>query len=381
MLMSGPLKTLLLMLAFAAQGSISSAQDIHILLRAKDGKTWFHLGEPITLEAACVDLTTGQYILPCSVVLKAGAASTGTRLSADRIDQRTWEDATSGLLPPQPYGQCGNVDSQLPSQQSNVPMWKDVTLGEPFPVYVGQYIIRANLAFDLEMDERFGKTALHSSSDEIEIGLDDNLGWKNHLMHFHDCDYDVALTLIPQQEAIAALQYHIPDCAQKWSEDLAQFLHEIVWLKMQVEQPELYARMLELEHIRLPFRAEDEAQLQKSELEQVRLSAMSDTKQIQKWFHDQYRSLLLEAGRSLVAVYKSESNTELRKGAFHEGDLNDFDEWYDTAASMPEGADVYVSRRDVTAFLRQAGASQEYISAFLKQHKSHLPLLGPEYHQ
>jgi hypothetical protein len=377
--MSRRLKTLLLMLALATQAGVSVGQDIHILLRAKDGKTWFHLGEPITLEAACVDSAIGHYLVPCTVVLKAEAVSAGSRLSADRIDQTTWLDAQSGALPPEPRGQCGNIDNQLPSQQSNVPTWKGVTLEEPFPVNVGQYKIRAKLAFDLEMADRFGETAEHSSSDEVEIGLDDNLGWKNQLMHFRGCNYDVALTLIPQQEAIGALQHHLPECAQKWSEDLAQFLHETVWLKMQVEQPELYARMLELEHIRLPFRGEDEAELQKAELEQARLSAMSETKQIQKWFHDQYRSLLLEAGRSLVAIYKS--NPELRNDGFHEDEENDFGEWYDTVASMPEGADAYVSRGEVAELLRQAGASQKYISAFLKTHKSNLPLSLPEYHQ
>ena len=377
--MSRRLKTLALALALAAQASISSGQDIHILLRAKDGKTWFHLGEPITVEAACVDSATKYYLLPCSVVLKVEAVSTDARLSADRIDQKTWEDAQFGSLPPQPYGQCGNTDNQLPSQQSNVPAWKEVTLGEPFPVYAGQYKVSANLAFDREMAERFDEKARHSTSDELEISLDDNLGWGNHLIHFRDCDYDVALTLIPQQEAIEALQHHVPDCAQKWSEDLAQLLHEIVWLKMQVEQPELYVRMLELEHGRLPFRGEDEAELQKAELEQARLSAKGDVQQIQRWFHDQYRSLLLEAGRSLVGIYKSQP--ELRNDGFHEDEINDFGEWYDTAASMPGGGDAYVSRSEVANLLRQAGASQNYISAFLKEHKSNQPLLRPEYRQ
>lgn len=74
-------------------------QQVHILVRPKDGQAWFHLGEPITLEAACVDSATGHYLLPCGVVLKAESVSIGGRLSADRIDQRTWLDAQAGRFP------------------------------------------------------------------------------------------------------------------------------------------------------------------------------------------------------------------------------------------------------------------------------------------
>jgi len=359
--------------------SPSPAEDAHILLRPKDGKTWFHLGEPIALEAVCVNSTTGRYLLPCTVVLKAEGVSPGTRLSADRIDQTTWLDAQSGALPPEPRGECGNVDNQLPSKESSTPTWQEVTLEEPFPVYVGQYKIRANLAFDLEMAQRFGEKVKHSSSDEIEIGLDDNLGWKDHLIHFQDCEYDDQLTLVPDEEAIAALRKHLNDCTGTFPEPYAELLHKIVWLKMQVEQADLYSRMLELESTRLPFRSEAEADLQRLELAQARLSARSDANRIRKSFHDQYRELLLETAQQLVRVYKL--HPELRGDQDFQSDLDDdFANWHDAAASLFGGADSYISRDEVVGFLKQAGRSQQYIAVFLKQEKSNLPLIDPEYH-
>jgi hypothetical protein len=378
--MSPRLKASLLALAFAALGGMSRAQDIHILLRAKNEKTWFHLGEPITLEAACMDSTQQHYLSPCNVVLRVEAASAGTRLSADLIDQWAWGDAQSGSLPPQPLPGCGTIDNLLPTQQSNVPAWQDVTLREPFPVYVGQYKITAKLAFDLEMADRFGRSEEHSSSDEVEISMDDNLGWKNHLIHFHGCDYDDRLTLIPDQDAITSLRKHLDDCAVTWPEPYAALLHEIVWLKMQVEQPALYARMLELEDTRLPFiQGDGEAKPDMEALRQARQNAKGDANLIQRWFHDQYRNLLLETALQLVAAYKS--HPELRGNEDFLGDLEDgFGNWHDAAATLVGGADSYVTPAEVTNFLKQAGRSSLYVSSFLKEHKSRLPGGLPQYH-
>ncbi len=376
--MSQQVRTCLVGLVLLAFSATSFAQDVHILLRAKDGKTWFHLGEPITLEAACLDSATGHYLLPCTVVLKAEGVSPGSRMLADRIDQTAWEDAQTGALPPGPRGQCGNVDNRLPSEVSDAPTWSEVTLKEPFPAYVGQYKITADLAFDLEMAERFGQTQKHASSNEVEISVDDNLGWKNHLIHFHDCDYDFQLALVPDEEAVGALRKHLNECARTFDEPYTELLHEIVWLKMQVEQPELYSRMLELERTRLPFRRDEEADLQMQELEQARTSAAGDVKQIHNWFHDQYRELLLETGKQLVQAYKS--HPELHHNQDFQEDLQSgFESWHDAAACLFGGADSYVSREEVVMFLKEAGRSQKDIAAFLENHKSNLPLATPEY--
>jgi hypothetical protein len=365
--------------AVAALGSMSLAQDVHILLRAKDDKTWFHLGEPITLEAACVNSATGHYLLPCSIILKAKGASIGSRLSADRIDQTTWIDAQSGALPPPPLGRCGNIDNQLPSQESKMPTWQEVTLGEPFPVYVGQYKIGADLAVDLELAESFGEKTRHSLSDEIEIGLDDNLGWKDHLVHFGSCEYDDRLTLVPDEEAILALRKHLSACARTFDEPYATLLHEIVWLRLQVEQPDLYARMLELERSRPVLRGEEEADLQKLEVAQAQLSAASDANRIRQWFHDQYRRLLSETAQQLVLAYKS--HPELKGDQDFRDDLGDgFGNWHDAAATLFGGADSYLSREEVAGYLKQAGCSQKYIGRFLKDHKNILPGDLPTYH-
>lgn len=282
-------------LVFLTFSATSLAQEVHILLRAKDGETSFHLGEPVTLEAACVDSATGHYLLPCTVVLKAEGVSPGSRMSADRIDQMTWEDAQTGKLPPGPLVGCGNLNNRLPSEVSHAPAWSEVTLEEPFPVHIGQYKMSALLAYDLEVSGRFGEPVNHSTSDEIEIGLDDNLGWKDRLINFDKCDYEAALTILPDEDAVAALRRHLGDCAAAdWPSSIYQLLHRIVWLRMQVEQPDLYSRMLELERTRLPFRGDQEADLQKQELEQARASAAGDANRIRQWFHDQYRELLLQ---------------------------------------------------------------------------------------
>ncbi len=114
-------------------GAISClGQDVHILLRPRDGKTSFHLGESISVEAACVASGTQQYLVPCAPVLRADGTSAGSRLTVDRIDQMTWLDAQSGSLPPGPRGVCGTIVNQLPSQQSQAPAWQVVTLGNHF---------------------------------------------------------------------------------------------------------------------------------------------------------------------------------------------------------------------------------------------------------
>jgi hypothetical protein len=379
--MSRRLKTLLFVLVLAAPSGISSAQDVRILLRAKDGKTRFHLGEALTLEAACVDSTEQHYLSPCSVVLKAEAVSNGARLSADHIDQLTWDDAQSGSLPPGLRGGCGTTDNQPPSQRSNVPKWQDVTLEEPFPVYVGEYEITAKLAFDLEMADRFGRSEEHSSSDEVEISLDDNLDWKNHQIHFHGCAYDDRLILIPDQDAITALRMHLDDCAVTWPEPYAALLHEIVWLKMQVEQPGLYARMLELEHTRLPVIQDNgEGKPDLEGLQQARLNAKGDVNLIQTWFHEQYRDLLLETAQQLVAAYNS--HPELRGNEDFQGNLEDgFENWHDAAATLPGGARAYVSADEVKGFLKQVGRTQAYIAKFMKEQKTSLPGELPYYPQ
>ena len=372
-------KACLVGFAVAAFGSVTFAQDVHIVLRAKDGQTWFHLGEPITLESACVNSATGRYVLPCSVVLRAEGIAIGSRLSADRIDQTTWLDAQSGALPPPPRGGCGNIDNQLPSKESIAPTWQEVTLGEPFPVYVGQYKIRADLAFDLELGERFGEKATHSSSDEIEIGLDDNLGWKNHLVHFRACEYDDSLALIPDEDAISALRKHLAACAQTFDETYAGLLHKIVWLRMQVERPDLYARMLELERSRPPLRSEEEADLQKLEVAQAQLSAANDANRIRQWFQKQYRGLLAETAQQLVQTYKSHPEVQVGDLDFQD-DLEDgFGNWHDAAATLFGGADSYISREEVAGYLKQAGLSKKYIAGFLKDHKNNLPGELPSY--
>jgi hypothetical protein len=120
-------------------------------------------------------------------------------------------------------------------------------LEEPFPASVGQYKITAILGFDLEVQDRFGEAEEHSSSGAVEIAVDDDLGSKDRVTHFHNCDYENVLTVVPQKEAITALRHHLDDCAVEDSEFFATLLREIVWLKMQVEQPRLYSRMLVLE--------------------------------------------------------------------------------------------------------------------------------------
>lgn len=366
------------MTAVAFSG-VCLAQNIHILLRPKDGRTAFHLGEPIVLEAACIDPDSQQYLSPCMVFLKAEPPS-DTRLSADRIDQLTWGDAQSGELPPAPRGECGTIDSALPSGHSQIPDWRVVTLGEPFPVYPGEYKLRAALAFDLEVSDRFGQVQTHSSSDEVEISLEDNLEWKSHLVHFSACDYDVRLTLVPDAEAVAALRKHLSDCAKTWPETYAELLHEIVWLKMQVEQPKLYARMQELERSAPAMRSEDEAGLQQMELERARLTAASEAKEIRKWFHDSYRQLLLQTAEQLVATYKA--HPDLHGDEDFETDLADgFENWHDAAASLFGGADSYMSRAEVINYLKRSGLPAKYIETFLRNHKSALPLSVPEYHQ
>lgn len=277
----------------------------------------------------------------------------GSRLSADRINQMVWLDANCGTLPPQPRGFCGTISNRLPSQESQVVDWHAVSLNEPVPVYPGQYKIRAILAFDWEVNDRLTETQTHSTSDEVVVFVDDNLSWKDRLIHFDNCDYDDVLDTVPDADAVGALSRHLGDCAATWDTSIAQILHRIVWLKMQVEQPDLYSRMMGMEkgHVEDP----------------------GDPVRIHNWFRDQYRLLLLETARQLVAKYKA--HPELRGDQdFQEDVEGSFENWHDAAASLCGGPNNYLSRAEVMNFLRQAGRSQRYIDKFFRERKSDIPL-------
>jgi hypothetical protein len=210
--------------------------------------------------------------------------------------------------------------------------------------------------------------------------VDDNLAWEDHLIHFHECEYDDRLTLIPDAATIAALHQHLDRCARTFAEPYALLLHEIVGLRMQVEQPDLYARMLELERSRPVLRGEEEADLQKAELAQAQLCAGGDANRIQQCFHDQYRNLLLDTAQRLVLRYRS--HPELRGNPDFQGDQEDgFENWHDTAATLFGEADSYLSRDEVAGYLKQAGFSPRLIGRFLKDHKNDLPGDLPEYHR
>jgi hypothetical protein len=47
---------------------------------------------------------------------------------------------------------------------------------------------------------------------------------------------------------------------------------------------------------------------------------------------------------------------------------------------LMEGANSYVSREQVTTYLKQAGRSRAYAEQFMKEEKPDLPLELPEYH-
>ena len=174
------------------------------------------------------------------------------------------------------------------------------------------------------------------------------------------------------------MRKHLGACVRTFDEPYAALLHQIVWLRMQVEQPALYARMLELEHNRPVLRGEEEADLQKQEVAQAQLSAASDANRIRQFFHDQYRGLLSETGQQLVLTYKS--HPELRGDQDFQSDLEDgFENWHDAAATLFGGADSYLSREEVAGVLKQAGFSQKYIERFLKDHKNNLPGELPSY--
>jgi hypothetical protein len=99
---------------------------------------------------------------------------------------------------------------------------------------------------------------------------------------------------------------------------------------------------------------------------------------IRQWFHDQYRDLLLETARQLVIAYKS--HPELHSDPdFRDNLENGFENWHDGAASLWDGADGYLSRDETRDFLKQAGRSERYITAFLKNKKTQLPLILSHY--
>jgi hypothetical protein len=57
-----------------------------------------------------------------------------------------------------------------------------------------------------------------------------------------------------------------------------------------------------------------------------------------------------------------------------------FENWYDAAAMLMEGANSYVSREQATTYLKQAGRSRAYAEQFMKEEKPDLPLELPENH-
>jgi hypothetical protein len=338
------------------------AQDIHILLRPKNGKNWFHLGEPITMEVACVAAGTQRFLLPCDVVLQVKPVSIDSRVSADRAGAIMMQDAECGNLPPKPRGMCGTMSSQPPHQQSQKLVWQEAKLGEPFPATVGDYAITAVLAYDLELNEQFQQGEALSTSNVVEISTDDDMGWKAKLLQFKGCDYDDELTILPDDDVIKILRRHLNNCAVEEDESFGKLMREIVWLELQVKRPEMYTRIKELEAYQ-PVEGEQPAEGEES-------------KRIGQWFHDGYRDLLLETARQLVSTYKS--HPELS----HDDDFSNnlesgFENWYEAAASLCGGADSYISHDEVVKFLKDAGRSREYIETFLKTQKDDVPAISP----
>jgi hypothetical protein len=354
------MKSYYLGLLIAVSCASCVAEEVHVLVRPKEGKTTFHLGEAITMEVACVGAVTQRYLSPCDVRLQAKPVSTGSRMSVDRINEMVLLDATCSGLPYAPRGVCGTIAARLPSEQSEKPVWQEFTLQEPFPSSIGQYKIAAALAFEAEIQENRGVSDTQSSSDEVEITIDDEFGWKSRLIQFPNCDYEEAVTVLPDNDAVSALRSHLNDCAVEDSESFSTVLQKIVWLELQLKRPSLYARIMQLEA--------------------GQPAAEGESNPIAHWFRDEYRALLLQTARQLVLAYKSQPELH-RDEDFQDNLESSFENWHDAAASLCGGSDDYVSRVEVAGFLQEAGFSQKYIRAFLRNQKTNLPMMSLKDHR
>lgn len=311
----------------------------HIELRAKD-KTSFRLGEPITIEAACFVTPIQKYTGDCRVRLKATPLQIDGKLSLDPPNTGLLRDGLCGRFP---TGGCGVLES--PRDEMTVdPIWETVTVEEHFPVTAGAYILGVADASIGYIEGDLGEYLSSSSADALRIEIEDDPAWHAALFHPKGCDYE-ALRVWPEVKAISSLRRELGDCAKTdRALDLKNAMDAIVSLELQMNHPDLYKRMQELENYETP---------RESEADRIR-----------SWFQTQYRALLIEAASQLVDEYRAHPEKHQDDDFDDELD-NAFDNWKDALTDFCDHEHPLVNRRESMLFLRNAGRSPEYINSFL----------------
>lgn len=320
-------------------GCSGTAQTASLLLRGHEGKTAFRVGEPVTLEVACLD-AGGNYISPCSATLRV-EPRTGGKLALDPVNSFMLQDV---LCARYQVAFCGTPVDLPKAQQSSQPKWREVTLDEHFPASAGLYSVTASV--DSLLDSPF--ESFSAKPQTLEITITDDPDWKARVLQFENCKYDETLTVLPDpRNAIAALRDHLGDCAKQNDDILNNTIAAIVWLDLQSNHTEIYQRIREFHSIHSS--------------DSFHSPYGREPAHIRRWVRARYRALVLETANQLVREYQSHPDKH------GEADYNDeFDDAFTNwQKSITVGCRPFLSAPEIQRLLKAAGRNDEYIRDFL----------------
>jgi hypothetical protein len=320
-------------------GCPATAQESSLLLRGHEGKTTFRIGEPVKLEFACVD-ASGNYLSPCFATLRVEPRA-GGKLALDPVDAFMLEDV---LCAQYRVEFCGTPADLPKVEQSSQPKWHEVTLDENFPASAGRYSVTASV--DSSSDSPSGSSSAKPQT--LEITITDDPDWKAKVLHFENCKYDEALTVLPDaRNAIAALREHLGDCAKQSDYALKVTIAAIVWLDLQSNHAGIYRRIREFhrphssDRPHPPYRQE--------------------SPRIRRWVRARYRALVLATANQLVREYQS--HPDKHGDADYNNEFDDaFKNWQ---KSITVGCWPFLSAAEIRRLLKATGRSDEYIRDFL----------------
>ena len=309
------------------------------MLRGHEGKTTFRVGEPVTLEFACVD-AGGSYISLCAATLRV-EPRTGGKIALDPVNSYMLQDV---LCAQYQVAFCGTPVDLPKARQSSQPKWHEVTLEEHFPASAGLYSVKASV--DSFLDSPFESSSAKPQT--LEITITDDPEWKAKVLHFENCKYDQTLTVLPDaRNAIAALRDRLGDCAKQSDDILNNTIAAIVWLDLQSNHTEIYQRIREFHSVHSS--------------DSMNPPHRREPAHIRRWVRARYRALVLETANQLVREYQS--HPDKHREADYNNEFDDaFTNW---RKSITVGCLPFLSAPEIQRLLKAAGRSDEYIRDFL----------------
>lgn len=319
---------------FALLGTMAGAETappMRVLLRVRDDAMTVKVGEPITVEYACMVEPGGEVDSSCTARVEVKAISGGARLSLDPAQHVLLDEALKASFP---IGVCGTTVGPGKLAYTAEPEWKSMEVTTHFPVEAGLYEIHASVS------DESGATY---EAQPVELEVVGDPGWHNSLLQTKGCMTDTALGVLPDEpRAMAAMRAHLAECAKENDFALRDAIEQIVWLELQTKAPGILSKMQQRDTTYTPNKP--------VEIE------------VRRWMRAQYRSLLLETARQLVGQHRRDPKNDDSEIEVEMG----FAYWGEMMRNFTEFDHPLLTRAEVTSFLKAAGYSGEDVKEFFQ---------------